>query len=78
MTGSSEFGGLGVVARLRSVVEESTACALPGVSIKYDSFIPCMWQAVARGFVPRWRPWALAAGDCGQEHGGYGYSERGR
>ena len=51
MTGSSEFGGLGVVARLRSVVEESTACALPGVSIKYDSFIPCMWQAVARGFV---------------------------
>ena len=28
--------------------------------------------------LPRWRPWALAAGDCGQEHGGYGYSERGR
>ena len=51
MTSSSELGGLGVVARLRSVVEESTACALPGVSIKYDSFIPCMWQAVARGFV---------------------------
>ena len=39
-------------AHWRSVVEEVGACALPGVSVKYDTFIPCMWKAVARGFVP--------------------------
>ena len=27
------------------------ACALEGVSVKYDSFIPCMWKAVRQGWV---------------------------
>ena len=43
--------GLALVSSLASVVRETTACALPGVGIKYDTFIPCMWKAVARGFV---------------------------
>ena len=58
--------GLAAVAHLRSVVEESTACALPGVSVKYDSFIPCMWQAVGRGFVTH--ELAVLVGD-GLRHG---------
>jgi hypothetical protein len=29
------------------------ACTLPGVSIKYDTFVPAMWSAVDRGFVAR-------------------------
>ena len=33
------------------LVEEKGACALPGVGIKYDTFIPVMWRAVAMGFV---------------------------
>ena len=44
--------GLALLSHWRSVVEEVGACALPGVSVKYDTFIPCMWKAVARGFVP--------------------------
>ena len=48
---SSEGEGLAAVARLRKMVEDSTACALPGVGVKYETFIPCMWKAVARGFV---------------------------
>ena len=42
---------MGAVAELRARVESDGACALPGVSVKYDSFMPVMWQAVARGFV---------------------------
>ena len=34
-----------------STVESEGACALPGVSVKYDSFVPIMWRAVARGYV---------------------------
>ena len=33
------------------VVCEGTACDLPGVSIKYDSFVSNMWRAVHLGFV---------------------------
>ena len=44
--------GVALLSHWRSVVEEVGACALPGVSVKYDTFIPCMWKAVARGFVP--------------------------
>ena len=36
---------------MRARVEETNACALPGCAIKYDTFIPAMWRAVARGFV---------------------------
>ena len=43
--------GLAYVSHLRSVVEEAGACFLPGVSIKYDTFVPCLWRAVATGHV---------------------------
>ena len=62
---SSEYGGVvagqgqaaGYPASLSpyfaamSIVESSNACALPGVSIKYDTFIPAMWHAVSTGHV---------------------------
>ena len=37
--------------RLRDVVISSNACGLPGVDIKYDSFLSCMWAATRAGFV---------------------------
>ena len=39
------------MARLRSLVETEGACALPGCTIKYESFTQVMWRAVQRGFV---------------------------
>ena len=36
---------------LTRLVEEVNACALPGCTIKIDSFLPVMWRAVLRGFV---------------------------
>jgi hypothetical protein len=33
------------------IVHAEGACALPGVSIKFDRFIPAMWKAVRLGFV---------------------------
>ena len=32
-------------------MKEQGACALPGCSIVFDRFIPCMWRAVSRGYV---------------------------
>ena len=43
--------GLALASHYKTVVEEVGACALPGVSVKYDTFMPCMWRAVATGFV---------------------------
>ena len=37
--------------RWRDVVRVEGACALPGVSIKYDTFVPAMWKAVQGGFI---------------------------
>ena len=48
---SSELSGLAEVARLTSLVETEGACALPGCTIKYESFVQVMWNAVQRGFV---------------------------
>eukprot|EP00966_Prymnesium_polylepis_P023697 545549-Prymnesium_polylepis.1 len=39
------------LARWRDVVRDEGACALPGVSIKYDTFVPAMWKAMHGGFV---------------------------
>ena len=52
-TASSEgaLSGLARVSELRSIVEGTNACELPGVSIKFDSFVPAMWMAVSRGEV---------------------------
>ena len=33
------------------MVMEHGATYLPGCSLKYDTFIPCMWQAVQTGHV---------------------------
>ena len=43
--------GLGEMSRLRRLVEEEGACSLPGVMLRPQSFVPTMWEAVARGFV---------------------------
>lgn len=48
---TQQVGGLSSLVDARRVVEEKGACALPGVSIKYDTFMPEMWRAVQRGFV---------------------------
>ena len=62
----SEQPGLAEMARLRAVVESENACALPGCSIKYNSFLTVMWRAVQRGFVSQ--PDAVFTAD-GLRHG---------
>jgi hypothetical protein len=47
------FEGLSQLALLRTQVMNDNACALPGVSIKYETFVPAMWTAVERGYVAR-------------------------
>ena len=44
-------GCLDELKRLESVVREKNACALPGCTIKYDSFLSCLRRAVSRGYV---------------------------
>ena len=36
---------------LGDLVQREGACALPGVSLKYDTFLPVMWASVKAGFV---------------------------
>ena len=43
--------GLTYLSELKHLVESENACSLPGVSIKYDTFIPAMWRAVSTGWV---------------------------
>ena len=50
------------MARLRSLVEAEGACALPGCTVKYESFIQVMWSAVQRGFVPHYDATFVAEG----------------
>lgn len=42
---------LASLAEMRRVVLEHNACAMPGVSLKFETFIPVMWRAVAQGYV---------------------------
>ena len=52
--GSSEGAGLAAVAELRARVFSTSACdAIPGCPIKIDKFLPRMWSAVAKGFIPQ-------------------------
>ena len=47
-------GGTSVLKELsamRELVETKNACALPGCTIKYDSFLPVLRRAVSRGYV---------------------------
>lgn len=46
--GAAAFGEFD---RLTELVRSENACALPGVSIRYDSFLDCMWAAVRAGYV---------------------------
>ena len=46
-------GTLDELLAMRNLVKEQNACALPGCTIKYDTFVPCMWRAVDRGYVKR-------------------------
>ena len=63
MTRSSELPeGLALVEHYRQVVRDQGACALPGVSVKYDTFIPAMWRAVATGHVKHENACFLADG----------------
>jgi len=66
----SEQPGLAEMARLRAVVESENACALPGCSIKYNSFLTVMWRAVQRGFVSQPDAVFTADGLGGGEGGG--------
>ena len=51
LRGENRPSSFGRVWELQRLVERSNACALPGCTIKYDTFLPIMWRAVARGFV---------------------------
>ena len=52
--GSSEGAGLAAVAEMRARVFSTNACdAIPGCPIKIDKFLPRMWSAVAKGFIPQ-------------------------
>ena len=49
---SSDTAGVFVdMFKWARVVHAENACALPGVSIKFDTFIPAMWRAVRDGYV---------------------------
>ena len=40
------------VGGLRQLVETVNACALPGCTLKYDSFVCTLWNAAQQGYVP--------------------------
>ena len=40
------------VGSLRQLVETVNACALPGCTLKYDSFICTLWNSAQQGYVP--------------------------
>ena len=44
-------GAFADMYRLARVVYKRNACELPGVNIKFDTFIPYMWKAVRLGYV---------------------------
>ena len=44
-------GPLDELVKLRTLVEEESACALPGCHIKYDRFVPILLRAMSRGYV---------------------------
>lgn len=49
--GADTRGVFSEMFRLARVVYEGTACDLPGIDLKYDTFVPAMWSAVRAGFV---------------------------
>ena len=51
---SEQIAGTGILdemLRMANLVETQNACALPGCTIKYDSFMHCMRRAQSRGYV---------------------------
>ena len=57
--------GFAELGELKSLVIANNACALPGVSVRFDEFVSYMWFAVAKGFVRRDHRVAGAPGPCG-------------
>ena len=53
---------MALLGSLRRLVENDNACALPGVSIRYDTFLPVMWAAVETGWVDRDKAEFVASG----------------
>ena len=52
----------------RDVVYNVNACALPGMDIKYDSFLDCMWAATRAGFVQETHAQFVAEGSIAVAH----------
>ena len=44
-------GALDELMAMEKLVYEQNACALPGCTIKFDSFVSCLRRAVSRGYV---------------------------
>jgi hypothetical protein len=44
-------GALDELQAMETLVREQNACALPGCTVKYNSFMSCLRRAVSRGFV---------------------------
>ena len=45
--------GFAELDELKSLVVANNACALPGVSVRFEEFVSYMWFAVSKGFVRR-------------------------
>ena len=45
--------GFAELDELKSLVIAENACALPGVSVRFEEFVSYMWFAVSKGFVSR-------------------------
>jgi len=43
--------GLEGLRKLRGLVERENACALPGCTFKFDTFVPILQRAMSRGYV---------------------------
>ena len=58
------------MAELRSRVFATNACdSIPGCNIKIENFLPRMWSAVAKGFIPHADGVQLQDGTCGASLG---------
>lgn len=44
-------GSFAPMFEMADLVYRAGACALPGVSIKYDNYMSCLWRAESRGYV---------------------------
>ena len=59
---SADTGGWSQYFAMRDLVLNENACALPGVPVRYETFLPHMWRAVALGCVRHEDACYVAAG----------------